>query len=494
MSTPEPELDLTRAPRGELAAAQLVVGAAARGDFAEHHYLELKGPSDLASKVNKAKLAKFILGAANRLPERAAEAFEGYGVMIIGITANGVEGVPPVETLALSQVIQPFLGAAGPRWDIVRVPVEESPNQVIVILVDPPQIGQSPFICRSNGEGLQSGRIYFRGDGETREATADEVDLLMARGRAKPTDPVELEVSIVGTVVPLIVDEDRTLNEYIAKTRRRLLDALPAPTPPTPSELEGFGATGIASGLSGLRLGGTGLPEAMSRLMSEQAGGAFGAARFLSTEEPEKRSEQEYRENIEAWASEFRDAWPEALEALAARLIPANEVNILNKTLTFLHDVEVKLHIDGAVEALDREWYGDRLSLRDVGLPYPPRKWGPTKRDLGFNTGYSASLAASIATQGIQASRPYVPPDASWRTTGSVDVDVNVGDLRPEGGFETDDGDSILIVRGETPETLRGDWAATARGYNEVFKGNVVISIAAPTLLTELVREALGLR
>lgn len=494
MNAPEPELDLARAPRGEIAAARLVAAAAARGDLVEHHYLELKGPPDLASKANKAKLAKFILGAANRLPERAAEAFEGYGVMIVGITRNGAEGVPPVEMLALSQVIQPFLGAAGPRWDIVRVSVEESPNQVIVLLVDPPRTGQPPFICRANGEGLQSGRIYFRGDGETREATADELDLLMARGSARPADPVELEVSIVGTVVPLVVDEDRTLNEYIAKSRRRLLDALPAPAPATPSEAEGFGATGIASGLSGLRLGGTGLSEAMSRMMSEQAGGALGAARFLNTEEPEKRSEQEYKDEIEAWASDFRAAWPEALEALAARLLAASEVNIVNKALTFLHDVEVKLHIEGAVEAIDREWYGDRLRLGEVGLPHPPRKWGPTKRDLGLNVGYTAGLAASIAAQGIQTSRPYVPPDASWRTTGSVDVDVSVGDLRPEGDFQTDDGDSILIVRGETPESIRGTWAATARGYNEVFKGDLGVSIAEPTLLTDLVREALGLR
>lgn len=228
--------------------------------------------------------------------------------------------------------------------------------------------------------------------------------------------------------------------------------------------------------------------------MSEQAGGVLGAARFLDTEEPEKRSEEEYKDEIEAWASEFRAAWPEALEALAARLLRANEVNIANKTLTFLHDVEIKLHIDGAVEAIDHEWYGDRLSLRDVRLPYPPRKWGPTKRDLGFNAGYSANLAASIAAQGIQVSRPYVPPDASWRTTGSVDVEVSVGDLRPEGDFQTDDGDSILIVRGETPETIRGTWAATARGYNEVFKGDLAVSTADPSLLTNLVREALGLR
>ena len=141
-------IDLARAPRGELAAAHLVTAVADTGDLAERHYLELKGPPDLATKVNKAKVAKFILGAANRLPDRAAEAFEGYGVMIVGITKQGIEGVPPIEMLALSQVIQPFLGAAGPRWDVVRVPVEGSTNQVLVILVDPPQVGQPPFIGR----------------------------------------------------------------------------------------------------------------------------------------------------------------------------------------------------------------------------------------------------------------------------------------------------------------------------------------------------------
>ncbi|WP_187995480.1 hypothetical protein [Schaalia sp. JY-X159] len=493
MNAPEPELDLTHAPRGELAATQLVAAAAARGDLAERHYLELKGPPDLASKVNKAKLAKFILGAANRLPERAAEAFEGYGVMIIGVTRNGAEGVPPVEMLALSQVIQPFLGARGPHWDIVRVSVEESPNQVIVLLVDPPQTGQRPFICRANGEGLQSGRIYFRGDGETREATADELDLLIARGSARPADPVELEVSVVGTVVPLVVDEDRTVNEYIAKTKRLLLDALPAPAPAAPSEVQGLGVTGVVAGPWGLHLGGMGLSEAMFRSVSEQTRGLVGAALFDNTEVPEKRSERDYKDEVEAWASDFRAAWPEALEALAARLLAANEVNIVNKTLTFMHDVRVTLHIEGAVEAIDRKGYGGRVHLRQVSLPLPPRKWGPTRRDVGLNVGYTANLASSITDQGVRGSRPYVPPAASWRTTRSVNVDVSVGDLRPQGDFETDDGDSVLITRGETPEVIRGTWDATARGYNEIFKGDVTVSIAPPTLLTDLVREALGL-
>ena len=94
---PKTALDLSRAPRGELAAASLVDAVAKVGDLAERHYLELKGPDDLASKVNKQKIAKFILGAANRLTDKAMEAFEGCAVMILGITAKGATGLPPMR-------------------------------------------------------------------------------------------------------------------------------------------------------------------------------------------------------------------------------------------------------------------------------------------------------------------------------------------------------------------------------------------------------------
>lgn len=478
-------IDLTRAPRGELAAAQLVTAVADTGDLAERHYLELKGPPDLATKVNKAKVAKFILGAANRLPDRAAEAFEGYGVMIVGITKQGIEGVPPIEMLALSQVIQPFLGAAGPHWDVVRVPVKGSTNQVLVILVDPPQVGQPPFICRSNGEGLQSGRIYYRADGETREANADELDLLMARGASRPPAPVELDVAVVGTVVALIIDE-QTVDDLITNARQRLLAALPKPEPKQPP------ATGFAMGSSDGFRAAMGASSALSRLLADQTSAASHLAAFTATEEPEKRSEDEYRAEIDAWEEEFRAAWAEGVELFAVHALPANEVTVVNKTRTFLHDVEVKLHLDGAVEAEERQGYGDGPDWQDLKLPSPPRKWGPRKRDLGLHAGYPASLAASIASQPY-APRPYAPPDASWKTTGSVDVEVVVGDLRPEATFQTDDGEAVLLIRGEMPEQIQGTWTATARGYNQVFTGAVQVTIAEPTHLTNLIREFFNL-
>ena len=71
----------------------------------------------------------------------------------------------------MSKVIQPFLGVPGPRWDVFRVPIENSIRQVLVIVVEPPGPGQPVFVCRANGDGLTDGRVYIRADGETREAT-----------------------------------------------------------------------------------------------------------------------------------------------------------------------------------------------------------------------------------------------------------------------------------------------------------------------------------
>lgn len=498
VTNPDPGavLDLSRAPRGELVAAQLVASVGETGDLAERHYLELKGPPDLSSKENKQKVAKFILGAANRMPDRAAEAFEGYGVMIVGITREGIEGVPPVEMLALSQVIQPFLGATGPRWDIVRVPVPNSLNQVIVILVDPPELGQPPFLCRSSGQGLQDGRIYYRADGETREPTSDELDQLMARGAAKPTAPVELEVSIVGKVTPFVVDDERTLEKYLRRERQYLLDALPPPTPlPAATSAMVGNAVGIASGLRGVNSEVAGFATTIAKVQASLAA-AQGMGRFMETEEPEKRTEAEYRKQIDEWERLFRQAWTQAVELFASMTLEPNEVTVVNQTKTFLHDVEVNLHLEGAVQAVEPEYAsGDGPDWRDLKLPPPPRRWGPTRRRADWlgATNYPVNYAALSAATSYASSRPYVPPDTSWKSGGSVDVRTDVGDLRPEETYESGDAEAILVIRGEAPSTVHGTWRATARDYNEVFTGELEVGVADSATLTNLLRDFLGL-
>src|SRR5690606_15388642 len=173
----ETELDVSRAPLGLRAARQLVEAVAKLDDRAERHYLELK--SSLGEgKTGIAKIAKFILGAANRMPETAAAAFEGYAVMIIGIADGDILGVPPIEIKDIEEIVVRYIGPSGPRWDLIHVPVADSDNSVLVVTVEPPEDGQELFPCRKDGDNLYNGRIYIRADGQTREARADEIDLL----------------------------------------------------------------------------------------------------------------------------------------------------------------------------------------------------------------------------------------------------------------------------------------------------------------------------
>ncbi|KQR86336.1 hypothetical protein [Microbacterium sp. Leaf179] len=464
---PADVIDLSRPPIGEIAAAQLVLAAAKIGDLAERHYLELKGPGDLASKQNKQKVAKFILGAANRSPERAMEAFDGYGVMVIGVTKEGIVGVPPVEMLSLEQTIAPFLGAAGPKWDVVRVPVEGFTHQVLLVLVSPPKSGHPVFICRENGDGLHSGRIYYRADGETREANAGEMDQLLARAAAS-TASVDLRVEVTGEIAVLEVDAASTIEEFIPGMRARLLRAL---------------ANAEESASARPLLG----AEAAARLAAIRDS-SEGLASVLGAYQPERRTENEYREEISLWEERFRAAWPLAVENLARMVLDINEVRVENIAKTFMRDLEVRLHLEGAVEVMEVGYpEGGELTWANLQLPAPPRIWGPTKRQFALDlTNTRAAAVAAIAGD-------IVPSDTTWTSGGSVDVDVSVGDLRPEHTYQSQDERAILVIRGDATETVHGSWTATAAGHDDVFTGRVVVPVAAAAVLTDEMRSFLRL-
>lgn len=247
-------LDITRAPLGEIAAARLVDAVAAGDDRLERHYLEIKSDLDLTRKTDLAKVAKYILGSANRLPDVAAAAFEGYGVMILGVSPGEARGVPPIEVLEISKIVGQYLGAAGPRWDVVRVPVDGSANEVLVIVVDPPRNGQKPFPCRKDGDGLIDGRIYIRADGETREAKGDELDRLLERAAVQVPPDVSFDVTIEGLAHPLDVNDATTREAFIDTTSARLIAALPQPEPdPKPTNQRSRAeASSALSGTTGI--------------------------------------------------------------------------------------------------------------------------------------------------------------------------------------------------------------------------------------------------
>lgn len=87
-------LDTAIVPLGERALRSILDHVNAVGDEAETTYLEVKSALDLTSKAATAKVAKFLLGAANRRPHEAARHFRGYAVLVIGAQKDGVPGMP----------------------------------------------------------------------------------------------------------------------------------------------------------------------------------------------------------------------------------------------------------------------------------------------------------------------------------------------------------------------------------------------------------------
>jgi hypothetical protein len=459
-------IDTSLAPRGVLAAQRLVMAAAEHGDLAERHYLELKSILDLSTKKDKEKIAKFILGAANRMPETAAAAFEGYAAMVIGVGGGSIMGIPPIEMMEIAKVVQQYVGAAGPRWDIVWVPIHNATNQVLVVLVDPPMPGQGPFPCRSSGDSLTNGRIYIRADGETREANADEVDLLIQRGSAASKVEVDFAVEVLGEISPISHDDERTIDEYLSRQTARLLGALPTPQPPTTVDDDYPGSSGRTA-LMGLN----GISSIVSAMLI-----------------PEERTEETYRASIDAWEDRFRAAWSSARARVAASLLTPIIVKVTNRTTVFFHDVEMKLHLEGEVFAtafVDPEWADDFSNLE---LPRHPRIWGPTQRTLGVPD-YSHLAYMHPSTPG-----QYFPPSVSFKNGGSVDLDLDIGELRPLGSYESEDEEFVLFVADASLTAIRGTWQLTARDHNEVFKGEISIPVASPVDVTSAARRVLLLQ
>lgn len=196
------DVDLSRLPTGEIGWSALIDYVLAADDRVERYFLEVKSEIDLNSKRDQAKVAKYILGAANRDPVQAGRRFGGHALMVLGVGDGQIIGVPSFEAKDLALTVQRLIGVDGPRWDFERISVDG--HDVITIVVDPPT--GDVWTCRADGDGLSDGGIYVRADGETRRATGDEIRTLIARATSKPA-PVDIAVSIEGEILAIQVDE-----------------------------------------------------------------------------------------------------------------------------------------------------------------------------------------------------------------------------------------------------------------------------------------------
>lgn len=462
----ELNIDTSSVPRGERDATRLVESIVAGDDRVERHFLEVKGPLDLSTKKDQAKIAKFILGAANRMPDKAATAFEGFAVMVIGVSGGEALGVPPIEVLAIEKAVAPYIGADGPNWDVVRVPVAGG-NDVLLLLVDPPSLGQGPFVCLKSGEErLRDGAVFVRADGETREAKSDELRQLIRRGDSASA-AVELEVKLMGAATRPKVGQGAVSEKHVSAVRARLLAAVPSTRNISLDELvedAAVNATGRQSDT---------LKDLLSVAATDRVIKATDSFALAMRSVPEKRTRQEYIAQIEAWERAFAESWPEAVLRLAAFRLAPIEIRLHNREETFLQGVRLKVHLEGDVFGIACEPDSEELTASDLGLPPPPREWGPTPLLADLNP-FSSHYLTGLDFLGT----PTAPSRIDWQNSGSVDLTFAVGDLRPLETDEWCDGSPALLVPTSSDATLvNGVWEVTARGHNRVYRGELSIPV-----------------
>jgi hypothetical protein len=451
-------IDKERLPRGSRGWRTFVEALAQIDDTGETHWLEMKSSLDL-SRSGAAKIAKFIIGAANRLPEVAASAIEGHALMVLGVAEGTLVGIDPVEDLELEKRLTPFLGAEGPRWDTERVGIA-SGRDVLVIIVEPPKAGDPIHVCRRDGEGVADGDVYVRARGETRRAKSGELDLLRVRERAGVPN-VELEVAVTGPVLAYSCDAG-VLDEHIQRRTRVLLGRLPEPRPARSP------ADGSLSAIAAIVATGADSPLTQ-----------FATAYTV----PENRTEDEYREEVERWAAACRAALPTLVDALLAVRAPSTTFLVRNLTSRYLSDVRLQLHLAGAVEQI--AWEADDRFVAREHLPIEPRPWGPRQKDLGFG-----HIVHDIFSSPVGDFRPYGGPSASFLNGGSVTATFEMRELRPKGAEEFE-GEVVLVVRDAEMTVVEGTWTATARDLHAVFEGSLTVPVAPVIDVSDQIRAAL---
>lgn len=206
-SEPKPMgLDTGTLPLGERSLRLILDHVLAVGDEAETTYLEVKSSLDLSSKTGVAKVAKFLLGAANRRPQEAPRHFRGHAVMVIGAQKDAAPGVPRgVEAHELEDRLRPYLGPQFPAFEFGRIGVDDA-SEVLFVIAQPPQDGQPIYPCHKTfqsddrRDSLEDGAVYVRGTSNTRPARAGEVLALVERARGGGKPPIELEIAILGSI------------------------------------------------------------------------------------------------------------------------------------------------------------------------------------------------------------------------------------------------------------------------------------------------------
>lgn len=421
---PAAAIDTTRRLVGDRAIQAVVNAAVAHGDAIETHALEIKSDVDPTSKPGIAKVARFVLGAANRFPTDAADKFEGYAYLMLGVGKDSAPGISMFDTKALEDRLRKYLDPdTPPRWDVQWLPTTAGYG-VCVISVAPPADGDPVQICHGEfqadkpggGSILEDGRIYYREKASTRVARSGEVKALIRRAR-EATPPVDISVELTGG------DPRAYRDDEIESTFDRLFDNQ---------------------------------EEHLRK-------------RFRGTDEEIAYRLAELREAA-------RTEWGDSLEKIAAYTWPGAQFTIANSAGTYLEEIELVMEFPEGVVGIEKEY--EQPTLTDL-LPaiFP----APTP---DFNTMLINSASRpSFAVPPYNSHLDWENSEDGSRLT----VIVSDVDLRPDTPWSSDPDELVLFVFDDDVTSFEVKWRLTAKRHHRSYNGAFTLHVEDASSLRDLI-------
>lgn len=429
-------MDADMIPLGERALRSVLDHVLAVGDEAETSYLEIKSSLDLASTEGVAKVAKFLLGAANRRPQEAARHFHGYAVLVIGAQKGRSQGVPRgVEAHELEDRLRPYLGPQFPAFEFGRISIDDD-REVLFVVAQPPQDGQTIFPCHKSFQGvkrqdnLDDGAIYVRGASNTRPARAGEVLALVERARGGGKSPINLDVEILGTI-----NRVERVNEVLERLYEFEEEEFNKPRKPAED-------------------------ASPSALLVPNI---FGRTQPPSPEERAKR--------LEAWRSEKPTHTERgrghflgvALSGIGIRVVSHDRFVAKPHLIVTFHDCEVFDYRES-----------DDADYRKVVEPI-------VRRQDPYGIGFDPS-DLRIAARGYPV---------NWSNHGNnVEVTVTPESFRPNVPWTSDEDDYVILARDPQASAVVVTWVLTEDGNDTVTRGELEVATGELTDAADLLKAA----
>lgn len=439
-------IDSTRPYRYPSELIALVQAVTKTDEHNEHTWIEWKSTLDLGDKSGHYHLAKHILGFANRPVSVAQVHAGGHGYVVVGAEPGSVAGITTVDQAVLVPQIVRYVGPI-PRWRAEYVLVDG--QQVLVVIVDPPQQGDPIFPVRYQLDSHAKGTILVRRPGSTNRADEHEIDQLVARVRSGQGG-LEIALEPLSPVIerwPAKPDFEKLAADEQAATMAR------------PSRR---GATSVGQGTVQAL---TGFAE-----LDRKMRGIF--------EQPDERSAEDYEAEVSSYAEDYGQALEQRWIWRLWRHVPiCLQLEAVNLSETNFSDIELSIHVPGDVspwpDDLDDISWGD-----EPELPSRPAVLGTPRRTAPFGVGLSTSVLDAGLMRSI-GSPPTLQRGPSFfaRESGSTTIDFTDIDLRPEQRVILPK--VRLLVRAAEGEVLNCSWQATARNVNRRLTGSFGLTVAA---------------